>query len=231
MPKNATIEDIEKIYVLAWEKRLKSITVYRDGCKQGQPVKTSKEQATPKVLSEEVKPVRKRMPAERKAITHKFSIDNQDGYITVGMFDDGTPGEIFITMAKEGSVISGLLDCFATCVSMALQYGVPLPVMINKFSHTRFEPSGFTGNKSIPIAKSIIDYIFRWLAFKFLPIDEMKVVGVNVIDKVNSKSDTIIDTKFDIVSDAPPCHECGMIMVRNGSCYKCANCGSTSGCS
>jgi ribonucleoside-diphosphate reductase alpha chain len=203
--------------------------------------------------------VRKRLPDERKAITHKFSIGGHEGYITVGLYEDGKPGEIFITMAKEGSVVSGLVDSVATLTSIALQYGVPLPVLCNKFAHTRFEPSGFTNNPQIPIAKSIMDYIFRWLQHRFLftetasdtlgeePIKDLASSGLVTEIKLQapvkteaSKMPSRVSSGaamtheaavFQAQADAPPCSGCGAIMVRNGSCYKCVNCGSTSGCS
>jgi len=155
------------------------------------------------------------------------------------MYEDGTPGEIFIVMAKEGSVVSGLMDSFATAISLALQYGVPLTVLINKFIHSRFEPSGFTNNPKIRMAKSITDYIFRWLALKFLPPDasQAAMTETDEFAPENSikqgQSDHAAQEKlvYQTQADAPPCFECGAIMVRNGSCYKCLNCGSTSGCS
>jgi ribonucleoside-diphosphate reductase alpha chain len=182
---------------------------------------------------------------ERRAITHKFNIAGHEGYITVGMYDDGAPGEIFINMSKEGSTVSGLMDAFARAISYALQYGVPLEVLADKFAHTRFEPSGFTGNEHIPYAKSITDYIFRWLALKFLSPE--KLAGVLGESSDVSSEPTGITTTVSEASpegrtaapvsvprmfeDAPPCSTCGSIMVRNGSCYKCLNCGATSGCS
>jgi len=187
--------------------------------------------------------MRHRLPDERQAITHKFSIAGHEGYITVGLYEDGIPGEIFITMSKEGSTISGLMDAFATSVSMALQYGVPLRVLVEKFSHMRFEPNGFTGNKDIPIAKSILDYIFRWLGKKFLPPDELPatieenveiaVAGALTESKIASALSREREEHevFQSQADAPPCHQCGSIMIRSGSCYKCRNCGETSGCS
>jgi len=180
------------------------------------------------------------------------------------MYEDGQPGEIFLVMAKEGSVVSGLMDCFATAVSLALQYGVPLQVLVDKFSHVRFEPSGFSNNSEIPIAKSIIDYIFRWLGSKFLSRDAQRAIGVHVKDdgKMTAGKEDTEETSngpvpavsvtlsagptslgaagndpshapfaFHPDEDAPPCPDCGSIMVRNGACYKCLNCGSTSGCS
>lgn len=187
------------------------------------------------------KPVRRKLPAVRNAITHKFSIGGHEGYITVGMYDDGQPGEIFLVMAKEGSAISGLMDSFATAISLALQYGVPLQVLIDKFSHVRFEPSGHTGNPAVPFAKSIVDYIFRWLASKFLPVEEQVQAGVHVTEEPRPEEKKqgpkvgpapLNDLKsMYALDDAPTCAGCGSIMVRNGSCYKCMNCGETSGCS
>ncbi|MEO0248486.1 MAG: vitamin B12-dependent ribonucleotide reductase, partial [candidate division WOR-3 bacterium] len=177
MPNDATPQDIEEIYLQAWKLGLKAIAIYRDGSKRTQPLSTKKpsEQALGETVGIEAKilevsrPVRRHLPDERRSITHKFSIAGHEGYITVGMYEDGSPGEIFITMAKEGSVISGLMDAFATAISLALQYGVPLEKLVEKFSYTRFQPSGFTNNPQIPVATSIVDYIFRWLGFKFLP--------------------------------------------------------------
>jgi ribonucleoside-diphosphate reductase alpha chain len=165
----------------------------------------------------------------------------QEGYLTVGLYEDGVPGEVFITMAKEGSTVSGLMDSFATAVSLALQYGVPLKVLCDKFSHTRFEPSGWSGNREIGYAKSLMDYIFRWLAIKFLPKDARHVEGASLTEAgtheaaevaqgaLESNQTGLVGVGRD--GDAPACQECGAIMVRNGSCYRCMNCGSTSGCS
>jgi ribonucleoside-diphosphate reductase alpha chain len=197
--------------------------------------------------------MRRKLPEERRAVTHKFNIGGHEGYITVGMYVDGTPGEIFIVMAKEGSTVSGLMDSFATAISLALQYGVPLKVLVDKFSHTRFEPSGWTNHKDIGYAKSIMDYIFRWLALKFLPGYEMKESASMTenakVDAETSSSDAALSPGGAALgsspagrgaqsrpapvfaSDAPTCSECGSLMTRNGSCYKCENCGATSGCS
>jgi len=255
MPSNATVEDIEKAYLEAWKRGLKAIAVYRDGCKRTQPLNTSKDagkEAKAKVAEPEVQPavkpepraVRRRLPDERRSITHKFSIGGHEGYLTVGMYEDGAPGELFIVMAKEGSVVSGLMDSFATSVSLALQYGVPLKVLVDKLSHTRFEPSGFTGNPAIPIAKSITDYIFRWLELKFLPKQDETEDAVLASPEVATAQQALpaevvapplpvsgLRTTWLNQADAPPCHTCGAIMVRSGACYKCSNCGATSGCS
>ncbi|MDH5682050.1 MAG: vitamin B12-dependent ribonucleotide reductase, partial [Spirochaetota bacterium] len=178
-----------------------------------------------------------------QSITHKFSVGGHEGYITVGMYEDGKPGEIFIVMAKEGSVVSGLVDSFATAISLALQYGVPLEILANKFSHTRFEPSGWTTNKQIPVAKSIMDYVFRWLSLKFLSkqqenevIDSENVMVLKELDTQggpNKRQDmeSFEQAVFKNQADATPCFTCGSIMVRSGSCYRCLNCGATSGCS
>src|SRR5258706_388708 len=166
MPETATPQDIADAYVAAWKAGLKAIAIYRDGSKRSQPLSTGKEDRGAAAVV--AQPRRKRLPDERKSITHKFSVGGHDGYITVGMYDDGTPGEIFIVMAKAGSTLNGVMDSFATAVSLGPQHGVPLKLFVNKFSHIRFEPHGFTKNADIPIAKSIIDYLFRWLGIKFL---------------------------------------------------------------
>ena len=240
MPTDVTPEDITRTYIEAWRLGLKALAIYRDGCKRTQPLNTSIDQRGSSSL---LRVIRRRLPDERQAITHKFSIAGHEGYITVGLYEDATPGEIFITMSKEGSTISGLMDAFATSVSMALQYGVPLRVLVEKFSHMRFEPSGFTNNKDIPIAKSILDYIFRWLAKKFLPPEELPhppEENGDVTSTGNPGKTHILTAQsreqtehvvYQAQADAPPCHSCGSIMVRSGSCYKCANCGETSGCS
>ncbi len=250
MPNVVTIEEIKNSYIEAWRLGLKAIAIYRDGCKVTQPLSTSTKTEKKKVAEEkgnlyiDFQPRRKRLPDERHSITHKFSISGHEGYITVGIYEDGQPGEIFIVMSKEGTVVSGLMDSFATAISLALQYGVPLKVLVDKFTHTRFEPSGFTNNKQIPIAKSVMDYIFRWLQLKFLPEDESsQLTQISEYQTKKSKSTSKSQTKmqnslefnekkvFVTQADAPPCHECGSIMVRSGNCYKCLECGSASGCS
>ena len=205
--------------------------------------------------AEATRPLRKKLADERRAITHKFSVGGHEGYLTVGLYESGQPGEIFITMAKEGSTVSGLMDSFATAISLALQYGVPLKVLADKLSHTRFEPSGWTNNPEIGYAKSVMDYIFRWLALKFLPRDAQPREGASLI-KPNgvdttaagqlasqfsqAAGESFVTGKYNLQpgvagvdqsDDAPSCPDCGAIMVRNGSCYRCLNCGSTSGCS
>ncbi|MCR4312091.1 MAG: vitamin B12-dependent ribonucleotide reductase [Candidatus Uhrbacteria bacterium] len=285
MPNEATVAEVEHVYMEGWKMGLKAIAIYRDGSKRQQALTTSKEKDSAKanrevgggqersgeaaqvatvtlapVAENVMAPRRRRMPEERRAITHKFVVGGHKGYITVGLYDDGTAGEVFITMAKEGSVISGLMDSFASSVSIGLQYGVPLQVLVNKFAHVRFEPSGFTSNPNIRIAKSIVDYIFRWLALKFLSPQEQLAVGVNnvsvgespvtdLVPKVEEKPAMVapvaqpdlfdankdvrasLTSTFNNSADAPACDTCGSMMVRNAACYKCLNCGSTSGCS
>jgi ribonucleoside-diphosphate reductase alpha chain len=332
MPEAATPAEIETVYLEGWRMGLKAIAIYRDNSKRSQPLNTGKKKESPAAAEVAVatapaapvepKAYRHRLPAERKAITHKFDIAGHEGYITVGLYDDGQPGEIFLKMAKEGSTISGLMDTFATTVSVALQYGVPLHDLVHKFAHVRFEPSGFTSNPEIPIAKSIIDYIFRWLGSRFLPAEDRATLGL--VDRSSAGESSVQPLNFGLggsagagsagssgsgssaapspasplsgatavaapndeaatppparesstetrataipvhsngngksngngaaatramlgsfgigraqvtftsQADAPSCADCGSIMVRNGSCYKCLNCGSTSGCS
>src|ERR1700716_1944085 len=180
LPTDATVEDIEQTYMESWKLGLKCIAIYRDGCKRSQPLSTSLDKDKKKAAPVEVeyRAMRRKLPEERKAITHKFDIQGHEGYLTVGLYEDGMPGELFVTMAKEGSTISGLMDAFATQTSYSLQFGVPVKFMVDKFSHMRFEPSGFTKNKEIPIAKSIVDYIFRWMASHFLGVEDQDEAGV-----------------------------------------------------
>ena len=347
MPEAATPEEIETVYLEGWKRGLKAIAIYRDGSKRSQPLSTGKKKDEGSAADRETieslrrqlaiaqveatKPHRHRLPAERAAVTHKFEISGHEGYITVGLYPDGQPGEIFLKMAKEGSTVSGLMDTLATSISLALQYGVPLKDVVNKFAHVRFEPSGFTGNPEIPIAKSLVDYVFRWLGSRFLSSDEKGPLGLidrsQVVDEapvslsgatalapaagegITAQSEAVQDpasgpsaslaspppappvdetatatavaaapapkdeltviatnghatnghsgnengkgnglsaiaaslggsslgggvkVAFSAQADAPSCAECGSIMIRNGSCYKCLNCGSTSGCS
>ncbi len=179
------------------------------------------------------RPERHRLPTERRAITHHFSVGGQEGYLTVGLYEDGVPGELFLKMSKEGSTVSGLMDSFATAVSLALQYGVPLSVLCRKFSHMRFEPSGWTGNPDIGYAKSIMDYIFRWLALRFLAAESENLFGTSALGSGVGPNADPVQALAEIVrvGDGPPCPNCGSLMVRNGSCHRCLTCGSTSGCS
>jgi ribonucleoside-diphosphate reductase alpha chain len=256
MPREATIEEIEQVYIEAWKLGLKSIAIYRDGCKRTQPLSTSlkEEGAAQKGEAAPSRPVRRRLLDERASITHKFSIGGHEGYVTVGLYEDKTPGEIFIVMAKEGTVVSGLVDCFATAISISLQYGVPLKVLVDKFVHTRFEPSGITSHPEIRFAKSITDYIFRWLALKFLPDHEVVQNGkrngeahepapreaqaARAAEAAAATPATTAETQeafgetiiFHPETDAPPCPICGSLMVRAGNCARCYNCGTSNGC-
>ena len=264
LPEEATVAEISQTYLEAWKMGLKAVAIYRDNSKRLQPLNTSNKADVEAGPVEEdhtapPKPKRVRLPDERTAMTHKFSIGGHEGYLTVGQYPNGKPGEMFISMAKEGSVVSGLMDSFATSVSIMLQYGVPLKVLINKFSHARFEPSGFTSNAEIPIAKSVMDYIFRWMDLKYgehageadgtLPDGQaaaqeatpeisqetglvqkaMQANGENVsrITMENGSEPSTVKVQL----DSPPCPECGSSTVRSGSCYKCHNCGGTTGCS
>jgi len=274
LPSDCTVEDIEDAYITAWKLGLKAIAVYRDGCKRTQPLSTTQAGATSdgsttdddlqslnaeeRRLVEELRTrknrplgppaaVRYKLPSERHSFTHKFSIAGHEGYITVGLYQDGSPGEIFVRMAKEGSVIAGLMDSFATAISLSLQHGVPLDILCSKFKGTRFEPSGFTGNQELPIATSIMDYLFRWLSIRFTSDStvhpavaqggQLDLPKVPVIAGDAAAASSIVveaaesDKAWVQETDAPPCHECGTLMVRSGACHKCPNCGSTSGCS
>jgi len=292
MPNESTVAEIRDTYVQAWKMGLKCVAIYRDGSKRSQPLNTKKtndggaKTATPdaaaletrlKELDAEVgrlqaesgKPLRRRLTDTRQALTHKFDIAGHEGYLTVGLFNDGQPGELFITMAKEGSTIGGLMDSIGTLTSMAFQYGVPLEALVRKFAHQRFEPSGFTKNAEIRNATSITDYVFRWLALQFIPgyresitlartqpdlaipglveeikkrvnrpVPELPIAEEN--DLSSEKSDnsdgrgsraSILTKMIANQQDAPTCPNCGNVVVRNGACYKCLNCGESLGCS
>jgi ribonucleoside-diphosphate reductase alpha chain len=242
MPEECTVDDVMEAYIESWRMGLKAVAIYRDNSKRVQPLSSGSAKGAkaangpavaPTVIEKVVfSPVRRKLPDERRSITHKFSIGGHEGYITVGMYDDGQPGEIFINMAKEGSTIAGLMDSFATSVSYCLQYGVPLKFLVSKFGHVRFEPSGWTGNPQISYAKSIPDYLFRWLGLKFLGPEYVENVAGNPPVLTPTEPNPQQTLQFaPVTSDAPLCMECGGMMTRNGSCYKCENCGGTSGCS
>ena len=257
MPQSATVDEIMQTYMEAWKLGLKAVAIYRDGSKRLQPLTTGRNSgrpatgqpdatpAAPPLLSPP-EPHRVRLPDERRAVTHKFSIAGHEGYITVGLYPNGKPGEMFISMAKEGSTISGLMDSFATAVSIMLQYGVPLRVLVNKFSHMRFEPSGMTTNPQLPLAKSVLDYIFRWLDLKFGEQADVDAAAA-AEDSEDASAPAAMARRaqaaaaggiaarerliFETQADSPPCPECGTVTVRSGACYKCLNCGATTGCS
>ena len=246
MPPESTVEDITEAYLTAWKLGVKAVAIYRDGCKRTQPLNTAKPSAPAAAEAPEpdYRPVRRRLPADCRSLRHKFDIAGHEGYIHVGFYDDGSPGEIFIKMAKEGSTVSGLMDTIGILTSMTLQYGVPLEALVQKFSHVRYEPAGFTKNPDIPMAKSLTDYIFRFLGSRFLNREQRTTLGLGGTQAgentgtgpAGDRQDSTGSTRPPAVSftpqaDAPSCSDCGWIMVRNGSCYKCLNCGSTSGCS
>jgi ribonucleoside-diphosphate reductase alpha chain len=278
LPENASVEDIMESYLQAWKLGLKAVAVYRDGCKKSQPLSASgtttalskKGDAAAAVAAQQhveeenlnapPRAVRHKLQEERASITHKFKVGDHEGYITVGLYPDGSPGELFITMAKEGSTVSGLMDSFALAVSIALQHGVPLKLFCEKFAHTRFEPSGWTGNPDIGFAKSIMDYIFRWLQLRFLTgqqgmlFENLRLRTPGAVSHAEGSGEAsgsvVADQRSEVrpptpgsvhaadalaglidLGDAPTCSFCGSIMTRNGSCYRCGSCGSTSGCS
>ena len=266
MPEEASVEDVMQAYIESWKLGLKAVAVYRDNSKRTQPLSTAGAKKEPAgeaatARGEGPKPAegvaeqqelfaraqRRKLPTERKSITHKFAIGGHEGYITVGMYEDGSPGEIFIKMAKEGSTLSGIMDGFAVSVSIALQYGVPLKALVDKLINTRFEPSGYTGHPALPYAKSLLDYIARWLGGRFISADYLVQNGAangeaaappavtpafarTVAEQARSNP---VESPRPLVAldGAPTCSECGMLMLPNGNCYKCENCGSTSGCS
>ncbi|MBI4465923.1 MAG: vitamin B12-dependent ribonucleotide reductase, partial [Acidobacteria bacterium] len=257
MPEETTVEEIMDAYLEAWRLGLKAVAIYRDGSKKVQPLSTTarapnsaKELAAAAAPPTPATLPRRKLPETRQAVTHKFSIAGHEGYLTVGLYPDGQPGEIFITIAKEGSTLSGVMDSFALAISIALQHGVPLKIFVDKFQHVRFEPSGWTTNPEIPVAKSIIDYIFRWLGARYISA-EYKTLDIGITNgegTVEAQPSPAVKAAAEISGaaealtgrgpapvqvppDAPTCPECGSLMTRNGSCYKCHNCGGTSGCS
>jgi ribonucleoside-diphosphate reductase alpha chain len=242
MPSDSTVEEIEEAYIEAWRLGLKAVAIYRDGCKRTQPLSTGADGDVAKatMTASGIMPARRKLEDTRDSVTHKFSVAGHEGYITVGLYPDSRePGEIFVTLGKAGSTLAGFADAFATAISFSLQHGVELRFLADKFTHVRFEPSGFTGNQDIPMAKSIVDYVFRWLAQEFLPEEHRPNVGAPVavtedIESDNDSKSRLAEKEravFVAQADAPPCSECGDIMVRNGACYACLNCGATSGCS
>ena len=257
LPEASTVEDIEETYIAAWKLGLKAVAIYRDGSKRSQPLnrgdaETSSAEARSAGSGNSLSADREVIPAERDAVIHKFEIGGHKGYLTVGLLPDGSPCEIFLRMAKEGSFVSGLMDAFARAVSYSLQSGVPLRVLVDKFIHTRFEPSGYTGNPDIPYADSITDYIFRWLGLRFLedgaaesseeddrapregssspPPARANGAASRPRALAGATSRRVLEPAA-VFADAPPCFTCGALMVRSGTCFKCLNCGATSGCS
>src|SRR6266567_4264578 len=256
MPEESTVEDIMQAYTESWKMGLKAVAIYRDNSKRSQPLsaagkkdemKTETGVAVPEQRELFGRQQREKMPVERASVTHKFSVGGHEGYITVGMYEDNRPGEIFIKMSKEGSTLSGIMDGLALTISLGLQYGVPLKVFVDKLLNTRFEPSGITANPNIRFVSSVLDYIARWLGGRFISPDYLKLNGAIPAETVAASATALsamnkaaLDAMQAALSasklsnaheGAPTCSECGMLMVPNGACYKCENCGSTSGCS
>jgi ribonucleoside-diphosphate reductase alpha chain len=257
MPEESTVEDISNAYIESWKAGLKAVAIYRDNSKRSQPLNAGgkKEEKQAAVAAEPMqrelfaRRQREKMPVERASITHKFSVGGHEGYITVGMYDDGRPGEIFIKMSKEGSTLSGVMDGLALTISLGLQYGVPLKVFVDKLLNTRFEPSGITANANIRFVSSVLDYIARWLGGRFISADYLKLNAAAPAENAATAAPAAVlpamtQANLDAMQTAlsasrpsnahegaPTCSECGMLMVPNGACYKCENCGSTSGCS
>ncbi|MGC1617278.1 MAG: vitamin B12-dependent ribonucleotide reductase [Candidatus Acidiferrum sp.] len=259
MPEESTVEAISNAYIESWNLGLKSVAIYRDNSKRSQPLNAGggkEEKKAEPAAATGMEPmqrelfaraVREKMPVERASVTHKFSVGVNEGYITVGMYPDGRPGEIFIKMSKEGSTLSGVMDGLALTVSLGLQYGVPLKVFVDKLVNTRFEPSGITANPNIRFVSSVLDYLARWLGGRFISSDYLKLNGdaaaaqgaatvltpapMAQADLAPMAASNSSSKLRDAHEGAPTCSECGMLMVPNGACYKCENCGSTSGCS
>ena len=255
LPETATVDEVMKLFGDAWKLGVKAIAIYRDNCKVAQPLAKKADGATAvaPVVVPSAAPVRRRLPDERTEIGRKFQVGEYEGYIHVGLFDDGTAGDIFVDIAKEGTTLAGLMNSFMIAVSLGLQYGVPLEVYVSKFSHMRFEPSGRTNDADIPVAKSIVDYIFRWLGKKFLDADSQQELGIlspEVRRRLAQAQDILEGNPtqagepdgaaaappgqtalFNAWEDAVECARCGGRMVRTGSCYTCRDCGTNTGCS
>jgi ribonucleoside-diphosphate reductase alpha chain len=261
MPEESTVEDVMDAYIESWKLGLKAVAIYRDNSKRSQPLSASKkdDKQPETAAAAALEPIqrelfgrqqREKMPVERASVTHKFSVGGHEGYITVGMYEDGRPGEVFIKMSKEGSTLSGIMDGLALTLSLGLQYGVPLKVFVDKLLNTRFEPSGITANANIRFVSSVLDYLARWLGGRFISADYLKLNNGGVPVEAHAAGTVMAHAlplpampmagpKMPVSSNspsnahegAPTCSECGMLMVPNGACYKCENCGSTSGCS
>jgi ribonucleoside-diphosphate reductase alpha chain len=252
MPEESTVDDISHLLVESWQLGVKAIAIYRDNCKVAQPL-SGKEKGgaagTPTLLppATHALPQRRRVPEDRTEIGRKFRVGDYEGYIHVGLFEDGTPGDIFVDIAKDGTTLQGLMNSLMISVSMGLQYGVPPEVYVSKLSHMRFEPSGLTNDVDIRTAKSIVDYIFRWFGKKFLTSEQQEEVGI-LTPEVKARlaaayaagepsatpseaAPTGQTALFNQWEDAVECARCGGRMVRTGSCYTCRDCGTNTGCS
>jgi ribonucleoside-diphosphate reductase alpha chain len=252
LPEEATVEDVSQLLIEAWQLGVKAIAIYRDNCKVAQPLSGSADKSLALIppLAPVVplaQPKRRRVPEDRVEIGRKFKVGDYEGYIHVGLFEDGTPGDIFVDIAKEGTTLAGLMNSFMISVSLGLQYGVPLEVYVSKFSHMRFEPSGLTNDADIRIAKSIVDYIFRWMGKKFLTSEQQEEAGILTAEvkarlaqayAAGEASEAPVEAPprgqtalFNTWEDAVECARCGGSMVRTGSCYTCRDCGTNTGCS
>ncbi len=256
LPEQASVEDVSQLLTEAWQLGVKAIAIYRDNCKVAQPLSGSADasKGEPTLLSPlalgVAQPKRRRLPDDRVEVGRKFKVGEYEGYIHVGLFDDGTPGDIFVDIAKEGTTLAGLMNSFMISVSLGLQYGVPLDVYVSKFSHMRFEPSGMTNDADIRVAKSIVDYIFRWMGKKFLSAEQQEEAGIlspevkarlaQSYAALQGHAPAPIEydapppgqtALFNAWEDAVECARCGGRMVRTGSCYTCRDCGTNTGCS
>jgi ribonucleoside-diphosphate reductase alpha chain len=252
LPEQTTVDEVAQLLVESWQLGVKAIAIYRDNCKVAQPLSGKDKEAAPapSPAMTGIHPQRRRLPDDRTEIGRKFKVGEYEGYIHVGLFDDGTPGDIFLDIAKEGTTLAGLMNSFMISVSLGLQYGVPLEVYVSKFSHMRFEPSGLTNDPDIRVAKSIVDYVFRWMGKKFLSPEQQEEAGILTPEvkarlaaayKDAGEAATVAATVeaappgqtalFNTHEDAVECAKCGGRMVRTGSCYTCRDCGSNTGCS
>lgn len=257
-PSSATVKDIQDAYMYAWKSNLKSIAIYRDGCKGSQPVSTTdktkdiplKKETESKVILEEIsmktmpadknakvlsngrsKPIRKKLDETRDSITHKFTVGGHKGYLTVGLYPDSSPGEVFVNISNEGSTLRGLMDSWAIMFSMLLQYGCPLEDVVRKLKNTKFEPAGFTGNAQMRYATSIVDYIGKWMENEFTEGEDAELdLEQNPLDISKVKIEPLTQLHRSISLDGPPCSNCGNLTVKAGSCYACQQCGTTTGC-
>jgi len=269
MPEEASVEDVEALHMLSWRLGLKAVAIYRDNCKVGQPLSmTKKEPATvppqpiERIIEKVVvnEPTRQKLPRKRRSSTFSFRVADCHGYVTVGEYEDGRPGELFLKVSKQGSTLAGIMDAFAISVSHGLQYGVPLKAFVEMYTNMRFEPAGMTDDPDIRFATSLVDYIFRRMAVEYLPLDERMELGILSVgermqptlpgvDEASMPSSTgsevvpdppppVYAESIDLTpavepatADAPYCYQCGNVMQRAGSCYVCGSCGTTSGCS
>ncbi|HSC74557.1 MAG TPA: vitamin B12-dependent ribonucleotide reductase [Gaiellaceae bacterium] len=256
LPETVTVDEVAKLYVESWKLGVKAIAIYRDNCKVAQPLSGKKDGGAQETLVSTLPPApltqRRRLPDDRTEVGRKFRVGEYEGYIHVGLFDDGTPGDIFVDIAKEGTTLAGLMNSFMISVSLGLQYGVPLEVYVSKFAHMRFEPSGMTNDADIRVAKSIVDYVFRWMGKRFLSVEQQQEIGImsaevrarladgyrNGESAAPGAAATPVEAAppgqtalFNAFEDAQECAKCGGRMVRTGSCYTCRDCGTNTGCS